>query len=213
MPTTLAATFIQSSMQAEHIKALGTGSFTVGSNAIVNRNTTDYYYVAIKTNNRFGHFTYTGNATDNRSISGFGFEPAFVHISNGHTSNGKIPMHRWDDQVGDLSQPWDNAPEANSIQAFESDGIQIGNNGSRINDADSPYYGFFMRNGTSAGGGGGGGGGGQGGGNGGGNGGGGGGGNGGGNPGGGGPPGGNGGGQNRFFNSTLRKRRKWFSGF
>jgi hypothetical protein len=63
------------------------------------------------------------------------------------------------------------------------------------------------------GGGGGGGGGGQGGGNGGGNGGGGGGGNGGGNPGGGGPPGGNGGGKNHFFTSTLRKRRKWFSGF
>jgi hypothetical protein len=178
--------------------------------------------------------------TGNSNITDVGFRPQALWLQSNADANNAIAAHAqmslsvidnsttrkralWlgdEDAVGDSdTKSYRETGQAIVIRSV-ADGTELGTaditgyraDGFRLNWSATDgtarrilYLAMGETSGTGQGGGGQGGGGG--------NGGGGGGGNGGGNPGGGGPPGGNGGGQNRFFNSTLRKRRKWFSGF
>jgi hypothetical protein len=209
------STFHTNGTFANAIQGISGQNFEVGNIDDTNEDTVVYHWAAFRDSGVFKALTFTGNATDNRTLTGAGFQPNFVIAGHHTAASGGATFSKFSTQTGDESQAFDWVPETNRLQAFTADGFQVGS-ANDVNMNSTAIYAFVMNDGQSAqlsNGGGGGGGGGQGGG--GGNGGGGGGGNGGGNgnPGGGGPPGGNGGGQNRFFNSTLRKRRKWFSGF
>jgi len=76
----------------------------------------------------FNTVLYTGNATDDRSITGVGFQPDFVWLKRRDTTGS----HRLIDSIRGATKTLisngNNAEgtEADVIQAFESDGIQIG---------------------------------------------------------------------------------------
>jgi hypothetical protein len=69
--------------------------------------------------------TYSGNATDDRGITGVGFQPVAMFIKSATTYE---PVWRWA-TTGDLSGFMNaNAPQANLIQSLDSDGFTIGDN-------------------------------------------------------------------------------------
>lgn len=119
---------------ANHIQAFEADGFQIGTDVAVNANAETYYYVAIRSlAGSFVSSSYTGNATDNRSITGIGFQPTAVLITSSvaATRNGVFTTasHGADDtsfianQLGNF---------ANGIQALESDGFQVGTD-SKVN--------------------------------------------------------------------------------
>jgi len=89
--------------------------------------------------NHFNTVLWTGNATDDRSITGVGFQPDFVWIKSRNTTNDHLLFDsvkgvgkyiRSNVNEGDISN-------ANTLQAFETDGFQIGTDG-RLNTNNDP---------------------------------------------------------------------------
>jgi len=70
--------------------------------------------------------TYTGNATDNRSITGVGFQPNYVLITP--ISPAESAVVKMSSMTGDSAKSLSTSSSATTdlIQAFESDGFQIG---------------------------------------------------------------------------------------
>ena len=65
------------------ISSLDSDGFTVGTDARVNSNGVAYHYVAWnETAGEFDVGIYTGDAVDNRSITGVGFQPEYVIIKD-----------------------------------------------------------------------------------------------------------------------------------
>lgn len=141
--------FMYSDTSTNHIQAFETDGFQVGTDAGVNSNTETYDYVAIKeSTNAFKVGSYTGNATDDRSITGVGFQPTFVHVmsSVASTRNG---VWRTDAHVGDDSSRAEQVVNAaNIIQDLESDGFQIGTD-SDVNTNSRTYYYIAAKSGGS----------------------------------------------------------------
>jgi len=102
--------------------------FTVG--ATNNVAATVYYYVAFK--NVAGAInvgTYTGNATDNRNITGVGFVPNFAFLKNASVAVGGV--FNTESNYGDNTNSFtDVANLVNSIQGLQSDGFQVGTDAS-----------------------------------------------------------------------------------
>ena len=112
------------SLVNDHIQEFQSTSFQIGTSGVVNASGSSYVWVAFRSvPGVFATFTYTGNATDNRSISGVGFQPIFSLVKSSTTAQGVM---RFEDHVGDLSNRVSEAQAPNYIQAFEADGIQIG---------------------------------------------------------------------------------------
>ncbi|MBI2854726.1 MAG: hypothetical protein HYX87_07400, partial [Chloroflexi bacterium] len=83
--------------------------------------------------------SYTGNNTDNRSISGVGFQPEWVVIQRTSTDQARHKLASTG-ATSDYSQLFDVvADETNRIQALESDGFQLGN-GVGVNVSSTYYY-------------------------------------------------------------------------
>lgn len=81
--------------------------------------------------------TYTGNASDDRSITGIGFTPKFVQIK----ASAITEVARYG-VTGDNSWYMDTSTSfaANFIQAFNSDGFQLGSNAGVNNNGTTYYY-------------------------------------------------------------------------
>lgn len=107
---------------ANMVQALDSDGFTVGTDARVNANGTVYYYLAMRDNGDadFDVGNYTGNATDNRSISGVGFQPTVVMVMADSTAQAC-----WNLSGGDSTYNTANT-SADRVQAFEADGFQVG---------------------------------------------------------------------------------------
>ena len=133
--------FTSNSMQPNWIQALNSNGFQVGTDAVVNTNFTTYYYVACK--NVAGSFkesTYTGNGTDNRSITGFGFTPTFVVTkpsSTGVSSCFKITPSGATTDVSYITNATNSVTDC--IQQLLSDGIEVGTS-TRVNTNAVVYY-------------------------------------------------------------------------
>lgn len=69
--------------------------------------------------------TYTGNATDNRAITGVGFQPDIIIV---RIDDSKYAVIRTSTMNGDLSKDMAGAtsPEANLIQSLDSDWFTVG---------------------------------------------------------------------------------------
>ncbi len=112
------------------IQSLDPQGFTVGTDLTVNGAGDDYYWVAFKAapgEMKVG--TYTGNNTDNRSITGVGFQPEYVITLPVVAGAAGVPFQRSASMVGDTTYNFDATevgPPANAIQALEGDGFQIG---------------------------------------------------------------------------------------
>jgi len=68
-------------LAANLIESITTTGFTVGNDARVNANGTEYYWIAFKVGSkRLFVGSYSGNGTNPRSITGVGFSPEFVIV-------------------------------------------------------------------------------------------------------------------------------------
>jgi len=129
---------------ADGIQSLGADGFQVGTNARVNTNNGVYAYLAIK--NVSGEFivgTYTGNAADDRDITGLGFTPDAVMVKG---NSATAPIFRNSSMSGDTAGPNTAAAFlANAIQAFGSGSFQVGTDSSTNANAIAFYY-FAIKN-------------------------------------------------------------------
>jgi hypothetical protein len=94
-----------------------------------------------------------GNGSDNRSITGFGFQPDFALTQ--FPTLGVAAALRFKDQAGDSSFLIDaTGANTNRIQAFETDGFQVGTN-TAVNFNANTFFSFGFKEGNSVVGGGG----------------------------------------------------------
>ena len=143
-------TFGNAASGANGISAFTADGFTVSSGASVNGSGVTIYYVAFdESSSYFKQGTYAGNASDDRDITGVGFEPEFllarqiggansVPLKSGSTGNA-IDIALRADGIGSYS---------NALQNLAVDGFQIGADGS-VN-TNLATYGYFAFNGSSA---------------------------------------------------------------
>ena len=123
----------------DRIQALQADGFQVGTDNDVNQNTFPYYWFAVKNVAvRSKVVTWNGNATDDRSITGVGFQPSFFTVSTGTDGNTEGAA-RFLNEIGDASFRHGANDEApNHIQAFEPDGVQVGDS-AQVNNTGAYY--------------------------------------------------------------------------
>lgn len=133
--------FSNAAAAANIIQSLSADGFQIGTATNVNSANTVYYYVAFKNaSNVFNTGTYTGNNTDNRSISGVGFKPDFAFV--GASSNyPAFKTNRYNSEASGRFSA--NAIFVNGIQAFENDGFQVGTDATVNSNAVVYYYNAF----------------------------------------------------------------------
>ena len=128
------------------VTTLGSDGFSIGASALANSTSTVYHYVAFNQNsNYFSLGSYTGNATDNRNITGVGFEPEFVFtkkLSAGDFAGFKTESSGYATDKGLFADGF--AAAANYIQALQSDGFQVGT-GNEVNTSGASYGYFAFR--------------------------------------------------------------------
>ena len=116
---------------ANRITSLNADGFTVGTDGDVSAapGTVTFHYVAwneVKGEMDIG--SYTGNATDNRNITGVGFSPELVIVKN-VTRTCPCSVRSSLDFVADSTANFTATANAtNKIQALQSDGFQVGTN-------------------------------------------------------------------------------------
>jgi len=131
----LSVFFANEAAAADCIQSLDADGFTLGTSTSVNASGATYYYAAFCDNGAdFAVGGYTGNGTDNRDITGLGFEPDYVVVRC--RSQARYSYARTDQFVGDLSANHFGGEYANLIQSFGADGFQVGN------QADINYSGW-----------------------------------------------------------------------
>jgi hypothetical protein len=124
---------------ANLIQAFEANGFQVGSDDNVNKLGVTFHYNAWKAvAGKMAVASYTGDALDDREITGLGFKPAYVIIKD---NNNKEAVHRSDTVSGDSTLwfiPQVAAP--NMIQALQFDGFQVGNDDNVNKDNTRNYY-------------------------------------------------------------------------
>ncbi len=137
-------TMTGSASAANRIQALQADGFQVGSAAVVNAAGITYHYIAWAASTDVNATSYTGNGTDNRSITGVGFQPLVAWVKRSATSVG---VWRPASLSGDATLFWA-ATAANSdrIQALQADGFQVGTN-AVVNASGGTYYYLALRDG------------------------------------------------------------------
>ncbi len=122
------------------ITAIGSDGFSVGTEVQVNESAGTYHYVAHLEKPGFSKAgTFTGNGADNRSISGVGFQPdAMIWTRDGA---GNSARNRSSAIAGDNSQFFSEFAETtNEVQAFESDGFQVGSSSGSNPSGETVHY-------------------------------------------------------------------------
>lgn len=130
--------FLSAGDYTNAIQALETDGFQVGNGTTVNTASNTYYWVAIKANSALlASGTYTGDGTDNRSITGLGFDPSYVWTKRSFSRS----VHRNTAYVGDASTSIGagGGSATNQIQSFVTDGFQIGSD-EQVNSNTLVYY-------------------------------------------------------------------------
>ena len=118
------------------IQSLDADGFTVGTDDTVNAWGNAYYWVAMKTGSDLQIGSYVGNGSDNRSITGVGFQPVWV-ITLG---DGDDSVFRPGPLAGDNSYLMTGAGTiANRIQALEANGFQVGSN-VNVNESGTTFH-------------------------------------------------------------------------
>lgn len=143
---------IESSSQSNLIQAFNSDGFQVGSDNRVNGNTFTYMWFAFKEASGIVKISsYTGNGTDDRNITGVGFDPEIVW----HKDNNGTDGHFLSASAGmsvNQTKPFSGFgwPLADNIQDLITDGFQVGTD--RVNTSSSTNFYVCFRTGTSGGG-------------------------------------------------------------
>ncbi len=125
------------------ITSLGANSFSVGNSTTTNQNAIAYHYFALnESSNYFKTGTYTGNGSDNRNITGVGFESEFLIVKSTSTNNFAIGKTESTGYNVDANV----AGATNQIQAFQSDGFQVGTDSTTNGNGVSYQYLAFRQN-------------------------------------------------------------------
>ncbi|MEZ4651185.1 MAG: hypothetical protein R3E97_20825 [Candidatus Eisenbacteria bacterium] len=120
------------------ITSLDASGFTVGDNSRVNRNGSNYHWVAIQgSSDVITTGQYTGNRVDNRQIGGLGFEPRIVMVLPASNDDASVRCASMPD--GESTRLRDRDLETNHIQGFFADGFEIGSDRD-VNDSYQTYY-------------------------------------------------------------------------
>jgi hypothetical protein len=110
------------------VTAFGADGFSVGAAAEANANGVAYHYVAFNDfANSINVGSYTGNNTDNRSITTPSFQPEFVMVRADDTATGRSANWHPSAFAGDNTLLFTaTASSADRIQAFQATGFQLG---------------------------------------------------------------------------------------
>ena len=113
---------------AQRITSLDANGFTVGNQNTVNTNTTTYHWIAFNDSAGIVDVNgYTGNNTDNRNITGVGFQPEYVVVRADDTGTARLGAHRPATLPGDSTLRHSAAANTtNAVQLLQSDGFQLG---------------------------------------------------------------------------------------
>lgn len=118
--------------------------FTVGSNIGANNSGDVYNGWAFRaiTDNNFKVGSYTGNATDDRDITGVGFNPSFIMVRNIGDIGSFSAIARLKSFTGDSSTGMSNTAitATNRIQALITDGFQLGSDSQTNNNGQGYTY-------------------------------------------------------------------------
>ena len=129
------------------ITGFTSGGFTVGTSTSANESGKTYFGICAKAAANFmATKLYAGNGLDNQSVTGIGFQPDFTVTKKLDTSDSS--GIRFKDEVGDSSLTANSTFAADRIQAFESDGFQVGTN-ICCNSNTSTYNSFSFKESTA----------------------------------------------------------------
>ncbi len=106
-----------------------------------------YNYVAFgEVPGRLEVGTYVGDDSDNRDITGVGFQPDYVWIKR--SSSDSKAVHRTSSLAGDASLRFEGIPNgSDEIQKFLPDGFQVGSSPFVNLDGDDIYWVAFKASG------------------------------------------------------------------
>jgi hypothetical protein len=123
------------------ITSLDSNGFTVGSSTSVNSNAAAYHYIAWNQDvDEMATTSYTGTGASH-SITGVGFQPAFVMVHANDTTTGRAGSMRSSALAGTASQLFTaTANESTGITALESDGFQVGTSATVNNNGTTYDY-------------------------------------------------------------------------
>lgn len=124
---------------ANAIQAFGANGFQIGTDGTVNTNGVNYYYFCVRDDGA-GDFhvgTYTGDGNDDRSITSCGFDPTCVWTKADAT--GTQAWFRFYENSGDSAPGGTAANTADRVQAFVTDGFQVGAS-SQVNENGTVYH-------------------------------------------------------------------------
>lgn len=127
------------------IQSLDADGFTVGTDAIVNNNGTDYYFLAIRDEGTadIHSGTYTGDGNDNRNITDAaqGFDTELVALCSDNARPGIFSTS--DIAADDTAYFGSGAHAANLIQSLLTNGFQVGSgNAANVNGETFNYITF-----------------------------------------------------------------------
>jgi hypothetical protein len=117
--------FFGNSLQPGRIQSLDPNGFTLGMDPAVNSPGVSHFWIAFRA--AAGELkvgSYSGNGTDNRNITGVGFQPDYVIVL---PESAAACFQRSSAMIGDTSYNFEltnNVPD--HIQALQADGFQVG---------------------------------------------------------------------------------------
>lgn len=124
-----------------------TNGVELGSSARVNSNGLEYFGFALKSLvGVIKTFTFTGDSVDDRNIIGQGFQPDFSLVKNGILTTAAV-MKTSTMTANQAVSVGSSSPTTDLIQAFGSDGIQVGANTS-VNASGNTIWGFSLKGGN-----------------------------------------------------------------
>lgn len=126
--TTSSHFFITGAGDANGITAFTSTGLDIASGS--SQNGDKYYGFAFRDsgNGIFKSSSYTGDGLDDRSITGVGFQPAWVMLKNSTNATNTATRHRFETFKTNTSSALSNSAitGADTIQAMEVDGFQVG---------------------------------------------------------------------------------------
>ena len=126
---------------ADRITSLDADGFSVGANDRANRSGEVYHYVAFnEVAGAIDTGTYTGNATDNRDVTGVGFKPDYLIVRANDTANSRKQNHKPLAQLGGKASFFRSEAEyLTGIKALQTEGFKLGTDGS-VNASGVTYH-------------------------------------------------------------------------
>lgn len=122
-------------LQPDRIRSLDANGFTIGSDASVNQSGGSYWWVAFKADADLKIGSYLGDGTNNRPVTGVGFQPAYLIVAS---ESSDLAVHRSTSMTKtfyfDVTAPFNGG-----INSLDIDGFTVGNRAT-VNAAGITYH-------------------------------------------------------------------------